>query len=293
LLAQEKQWLRDLDIVLPKHQFVAGEKIYGYVKFECDDAFDCNGIHVTLYAKERTYFSKGSGDNRRTYKEERFFIEERVILSEAGSIQSGLHRFDFSFSLPNDIPSSYGGYGGNIDYYMEAKAEISWALDPSARMPIGVIAPMPQGYEAGARTGHEYEGIEILAVETDTSSFCIGGEMKFKFRISREANIRGVRMELVHNEIASARGRTDTTNSVKVQDYFPEEQVRREDWLSVKLGTNPGIPPTFRSALIVSVIVLKVTLDIPWRFDKSVEIPLVAGYCVSPPEEEDSLFGDF
>jgi hypothetical protein len=285
--------LRDVDIVLPKHQFVAGEKVYGYVKFECDDDFDCNGIHVTLYAMERTYFSKGSGDNRRTYREERFFIEQRVMLYEAGPVQLGLQRFDFSFVLPTDIPSSYQGHSGNIDYYLEAKVEISWARDPSARQPIGVFAPMPQGYEAGARSGHESEGVELLAIETDTGSFCIGSEMKFRFRLSREAEIRGIRLELIHNEVATARGRTDTTNSVKVQDYFPEEQVRREDWLSVKLGTNPGIPPTFRSHLIVSIILLKVTLDIPWRFDKSVEIPLVAGYCVSPPEEEDSLFGDF
>jgi hypothetical protein len=285
--------LREIEIILPKHQFVAGERIYGYVKLECDDDFDCNAIHISLFAKERTYFSKGSGDNRRTYREERFFVEQKVMLHEAGSIYPGLHRYDFSFSLPSDVPSSYQGHSGNIDFYLEAKVEISWALDPSARLPIGVFAPVPQGYESGARSGHESDGIEVLAVETDTGSFCIGGEMRFKMRITRELDIRGVRLELVHNEVATARGRTDTSNSVRVQDYFPEEQVRREDWLSVKLGTNPGIPPTFRSALIVSVILLKVTLDIPWRFDKSVEIPLVAGYCVSPPEEEDSLFGDF
>jgi hypothetical protein len=79
-----------------------------------------------------------------------------------------------------------------------------------------------------------------------------------------------------------------------VSDFFDDARLRREDWIPVKLNTDRKLPPSFRTRLIDSHIILKATLDIPWRFDKSVEVPVISGYCVEVPEaSEDHMFGDY
>jgi hypothetical protein len=213
-------------------------------------------------------------------------------MREAGSLSAGTHRMDFAFDAPDFAPSSYRGRSGWIDYEIEAQVEISWALDLKARAKIYVLRPMGKYEFIGLWDTYEKDGVEIARMELMDGGLCIGGELKFKFKISSEANIRGVRAELVQRETAKASGYTDDTKQAYVRDYFEEALIPRDQWLVGRLMTDKTVPPSFSSDLITSELYVKLVLDIPWAFDKSVKVPIICGFCVTPAQM-DNQYGDF
>ena len=122
---------------------------------------------------------------------------------------------------------------------MRAWAEPMGLLDDMEKHPVfGFNNPNPSpgqkeyGYEfIGLWDTYEKDGVEIARMELNDGGLCIGGELKFRFKISSEANIRGIRAELVQREIAKASGHTDDTKQVFVKDYFEENRIPRDQWL--------------------------------------------------------------
>jgi hypothetical protein len=48
-------------------------------------------------------------------------------------------RFPFRFTLPPDGPVSYHGYLISVIWEIEARVDVSWAIDPKAVVPLTVV----------------------------------------------------------------------------------------------------------------------------------------------------------
>ena len=275
--------MREISIHVSKPDYELGETIEGYVVIDCDESFDCNRVVIRLRCTERTRVVRGSGKHRRVYIEERIHLDQKIVLREFPVFQEGETGLDFKFELHKETPASYEGVHGYIRYELMAKIELSWRLDPKDRMTVR-INQRSNGDRSASQPVTSFvddDGVQLLAVEAVDNVIRLGESFAFSFRVDRDVEIRGVRTELIQKEHVAPKGKKETSDNIVNQKIFENESFQRGSWIESELQTQPTWYSSFRTALIRVEYILKVTLDIPWRFDKSVEIPIL----ILPPEK--------
>lgn len=112
----------DLEIVLdhPDKPYKPGEKLSGFVGVTVNAGCTCNAL--TLACQWRTH---GSGNDKSG--------PAQVQTLYTGSWTAGeQHVHPFEITVPNG-PLTYHGHHLNVDWYLDARADIPWALDPKAK----------------------------------------------------------------------------------------------------------------------------------------------------------------
>jgi hypothetical protein len=229
----------------------------------------------------------------RSNLEKEIHIDQKKVLKEFPVFQEGETGLDFQFDLPREIPASYEGMHGHIRYDLMAKIELSWRLDPKQKMRFN-ITPRKTGTALDSQPVTSFiqdDGVEILSVEALDNTITLGDMLAFSFRVDREIGIRGVRAEFIQREHVSPKGKEETYDWILSQSYFENENFAREMWIETELPSTPDLIPSFKTTLIRVEHILKVTLDIPWRFDKSVEIPILLVPRGKLIEEKQDYFG--
>jgi len=112
----------DLEIVLdhPDRPYKPGEKLSGFVGVTVNTDCKCNGL--TIASQWRTH---GSGNNRSGPNHPTTLFEGEWKAGEQ-------HVHPFELTVPNG-PLTYHGQYLNVDWYLTARADIPWALDPKAK----------------------------------------------------------------------------------------------------------------------------------------------------------------
>ncbi|MFW9967087.1 MAG: hypothetical protein ACFFEA_08025 [Candidatus Thorarchaeota archaeon] len=118
--------------------------------------------------------------------------------------------------------------------------------------------------------------VDILKVELPANGFILGADFKVRFWLANQANIRGLRIEIIHREFVTPESIIEDMRRSFSSWYANKEDIRTDIWNEVELGSASNWPQSFKTDLIKSQYILKVTLDIPLRFDKTVEIPIIA-----------------
>ena len=79
------------------------------------------GIHFYGYCKVK--WSVSSGEDEKHYRAEETYLNRTVHFFENSrkDIQPGVHKFDFSINLPNNLPSSFEGTHGSIRYLCKVR----------------------------------------------------------------------------------------------------------------------------------------------------------------------------
>ena len=282
-------FLREIEIMLERTTYSPGEQIEGYVYVTTDDDFEYNAITLTMRGYEKTTVTRGSGKNRRVYRDKHDYINETVLLAEPGTLYPGDHRFDFALILPKEIPGSYYGIAGKIIYQIEAKIEVSWAIDPKTKQELFVAQTIEQ-ISPQRKIGYiEHEGQSLLEIELERDTVEIGRDFTVRVRLNPVREFRCIRMELFHEEEVIADGYHDTAKRRISGWELPDEKLPPGVWVDVGMSTSTEFPLTFRTHLIDSRYVLKFTIDIPWRLDKKLETP-IAVTILNPAESSDPWF---
>jgi hypothetical protein len=285
--------LREISLHLPKTEYTPGERVEGYAVILCDEDFDCESVNLTFSCKEQSRVVVGSGKHRRVYLEEHEYFEQFLELSNQSRVLEGETRFEFAFEIPDESVSSFEGYYSWIRYEFKGKIEVKWALDPKTEQKIIVNAPSQQLLAMEERMVQKEigkEGIHLLRVEVGSDTVRRGADFRFRFLVGSEANIRGVRVDLVRRENVAPKGRETSYDNEMDQQYWEEYKLPRESWVDVKVMTEEGWPEAFKSELIECIYILKVTLDIRWRLDKSIEVPLRLSSDIGEDEFGTSIF---
>ncbi|MFW9768243.1 MAG: arrestin family protein [Candidatus Thorarchaeota archaeon] len=274
--------MRDVEIFTTQTQYRAGDSVEGTVIIRSDDDYKHNGIRITFKGREHTRVVVSHGKHSTTYTEEYVYFDETVYLEEAGVMQPGEKHLDFRFLFPDDIEAiltSYDGRGGWIEYTLEAVVERSLRLDPKEKVHLdfrqGMVKPAPQPQRLYA----ERDESIALDVEIEDTIFCIGDSIPLRFRVAHDVPIREVRAEIYSKEEVHAQGHTRRSKKTLMKKKLDVEYVQRDRWMDVTLETDESMEPSFDRPLIKNTVIVKVTLNIPWRTDRSVEIPITLGYC--------------
>ena len=63
---------------------------------------------------------------------------------------AGPANYRFQVALPTDLPPSYQGYHGRIEYYCDAQLDLPWAFDKEIKIPFVVAKTVDLNMEAPA-----------------------------------------------------------------------------------------------------------------------------------------------
>jgi hypothetical protein len=266
--------MRKISLNLEKKTYFPGDRIQGFVTVSTDEYFECNRVVLSVKGQERSRVVRGSGDNRRVYLEKKQHIDERIELVGATSMQAGDTTIPFSFVLPVNIPHSFQGRYGKVEYKLEAKVEVSWAIDPKTRKKVAVGRKHEMPIAHSVSTNLDDDDARLLSVQLSSDVIHLGSDYPIKLMVSSEAKMRGVRVELIYHEFVSPKGHKATKKQTLAKLLFDELELPRQMWLDATIHTQGEWLLPFKSELIETYYKLKVTLDIAWRIDKTIWIPL-------------------
>jgi hypothetical protein len=120
---------RGIRIQLEKNpaEFVPGELIVGVVELELDEPSECKSIELAWGWRT---FGDCEGESDAVGK----------LQLGQGQLASGRHRFDFDFVCPNLYPS-YAGSLFTLAWWIEARADLPWSIDPRANLSFSIACP--------------------------------------------------------------------------------------------------------------------------------------------------------
>jgi hypothetical protein len=269
--------VREISINLGRGSYAPGERVEGTVIVLSDEMFDCNSVNLRFVGKERSRVVRGSGKHRRVYVEEITLVDQFLELQQESTVQEGETRYEFAFALPQDAIASYTGIHGHIKYGIEAKVEVSWTIDPKTKVEVPVITETPLLQPMPLHKEFEEDETRLLGVEMERDVVSPGDSLKLEVRLADELEFRGLRCELLHEEWVSPKGKEERHRRELAEWYTEEFRLPRHVPIEIEMQTSDNWPRAFQSALITCAYILKVTLDIAWKFDKAIEIPLRYG----------------
>jgi hypothetical protein len=281
--------VREISVFLGRDTYNPGDRVDGSVVLLCDESFDCNSVNVQFVGKERSRVVTGSGKHRRVYVEEIELVDQFLELKQESTIQEGESRFEFAFQMPQDALASYTGTHGHIQYAIRAKVEVSWALDPKMEVQIPVMTETPTLQPVSLRDSLIEDEKRLLEVDVPRDVVNPGAPMKLEVRLTDEIDFRGLRCEILHEERVAPEGKEERYRMELAESYTEEFRLPRHVPIEIEMQTKDSWPRAFQSALITCTYILKVTLDIAWKLDKVIEVPLRYGRT----EKEDDAFIDF
>jgi len=107
----------DISISTHRTNYRLGDTVKGTVTVQVNKECKCDGLVLKKHWRTHGKGNRSSGG------------QETLNLYQ-GVWQPGIYTYSFSFEL-NDGPFSYHGHYINVDWYLSAKADIPWAIDPS------------------------------------------------------------------------------------------------------------------------------------------------------------------
>jgi len=129
-------------------KFQAGDTVAGTVTVNVNQDVTCTKLLI-----EFLWQTHGKG-NRDTG------IIDSTTVSDLAWIGNSSYTYDFSFTIPA-YPLTYHGHILNVDFYVQARADIPWAIDPKVSEDI-LVEVHPQS--------HEYYQAEITREREATQS---------------------------------------------------------------------------------------------------------------------------
>jgi hypothetical protein len=268
--------MAEIELLIPNKEFSAGDTVTGEIVISSDAKVEFNRIYAILRAEEYVRVIRGSRKHRRFFKEKRSHCEDIIDLSGPGSIGLEKKTIPFEFILPDSCPGSYYGIHGWIRYRVEAFLELRDTRRLQTAAELLVFVTSPASTLQSVTTSITENNVDILKVELPENGFILGDDFKVRFWVANQANIRGLRIEIIHREFVTPESIIEDMRRSFSSWYAKKEDIRTDVWNEVELESASNWPQSFRTDLIKSQYILKVTLDIPLRFDKTVEMPIIA-----------------
>jgi hypothetical protein len=137
-----------------KTDYTGGDLVNGHFTVHLDEAVPARGIRVRFHGYEKALWTSGTGKNRTTHSQTRHFFNDEVtvfgqeklslseLLADAVSgifskdryeiLQPGTYEYDFSYTLPFDLPGDFEYRRSRIAYEINAYVDIPLKIDISA-----------------------------------------------------------------------------------------------------------------------------------------------------------------
>ncbi len=301
--------MSSITIETNKEDYTGGETVSGVAKLEVSDPIVARGIRIKFEGFERSYWTTGSGKNRRTHSKYHYYIQDEKTLfgreplgymetmadavkgiftkAHYDVIKPGTYEYEFSYTLPENIPGDYES-GGNsrIAYEITVYVDIPLKFDLIGKKTISIYErhdeslAKPVSGENSKTFMLDSAGPLEMMVKTDTNMYYPGDKGTGSVEITNKSSKE---IDAVTVSIARVM---DLKTDYRSSSFTQEIEVNRMDKPSIPKGK----PTTFEfdfeipehlyctvtSGQIVKVhYELVVNLDVPWAIDLDTRLPII------------------
>lgn len=246
--------MNDLEIILDKTSFKAGEGVKGHINLNLNEEVKAKGIVVEIYGGEHTKVTRthsmGKKTVTRTYTEDLDIINKKEIVTnqiitspttDDLILPIGQYNASFSFELPEDATPSYSeGSHASVEYVVSAKVDCPWKRDINDKTAIIVLPKDAASTDkssfinleekSGSKWLPQFMSPKIeMAIELNKPDYFVRGDyIKGKIRVTNSSSkeIKNIMLELYANEYAKARGYTENSTVMKHRFKIPVNQPR-------------------------------------------------------------------
>lgn len=226
--------------------------------------------------------STGTGKNRRTttrtvyYEGKEVYLNSKTYLfgQSGGSsfdVQPGSHKYNFACQLPEQLPYSFSGIHGEIEFYVEAVLDIPWRFDKEIKTPITIVRHDDLNLYRELRIAQKVE-----EVKTFCCLFCESGPLLIQATIPHSGFAKGqyvpIKIDYSNkSDVDVLLTKIKLKRAIRFTSSSPETKTRTD--------TEKMVEITARGVKAGETLSLENTIDIPHimmnsngRFSKTVVI---------------------
>lgn len=263
----------DFELLLPKTGLRAGTTVAAEVVLDAPEAISSAKLLLLDYVVSARA-GYGSGKNRSVHEESPF--RDRWTFPLQGGLEKGRSRFTFDFALPKNLPPSFKGEDCAIEHTMSARLDVPWARDPKAQHVLQVAqrprkGPITPSFSRTPPSFHESVTLEIsLDSRVVPEDEPIRGQVAL--RSGHDASFDALTLTTAH-QTTITMARKDRRESLGHKLRIHADDLRSGD--PVRFEFPPGsIGARFTSGYLDVDTYILLTLEIPWRSDPVVHVPI-------------------
>ncbi len=191
----------------------------------------------------------------------------------------------FQFTLPIDALPSYVGTYAAVNWKLSARADIPWGSDLSDVGYLRVLSVHSE--KPGPVSTENPEASPKLKLELPTNIFQPGDLIGGKLTLLEPGNLRTVRLQIIQNEDATARGTLNNAHKTQNRTVGTTLEIRKEalpagSITPFQLQLPPLAPSGYKGVYSSVSWWLAAVLDIPHADDIHLYAPFLVGLKEGP-----------
>ncbi|KDO28330.1 hypothetical protein SPRG_06569 [Saprolegnia parasitica CBS 223.65] len=293
-------------IIVDKPHYISGEVVSGSLQVDVLEPIECNEVVVVISGKEKVHWSEthdvGSGDDRRsvtrTFSSSHRFLNQAIVLYSAQHhISPGQYIYPFQYQLPIGLPGTFDnqchdGVDARVQYSIKGRLRVDgfFSRDVKRRQTFIVYAQLA-GYVAPSVAEKTQvvrflccfrQGTCYLRVGMDKNMYTPGDVPMILCDIRNESakDVRRMRCELVRIVDVMADRKHRTLQKTICGATFPGvaagAQLSQPQPFQL-LSHGEALYPSTRGNLVGCRYEIRVTCDIAWCPDVTLELPIALG----------------
>ncbi|XP_005096796.1 arrestin domain-containing protein 17 [Aplysia californica] len=248
--------------------YIAGQTVTGSVVIRLSKATWIDTINIKFCGRAKSRWDVSYGDSSKRYQADEVYIDSEYCLYQSENRVDkhpiGTHVYPFDFMLPPDVPSSFEGRRGYVNYECLVTMDLGWKGMMEREQQLTVIrhldlatlphAAMPQNLQEEEM----YEGCccdsgtVSATLRLQKSGFVPGEPMQYDIRVNNQATstIYGVSLFLV--QLVQYTGFSDSVFSSGNPKYH--NKVNEWDLFHSDDKIGAGKAAIFRSHCIIPAV---------------------------------------
>ncbi|MEM3342144.1 MAG: hypothetical protein QW728_05580 [Thermoplasmata archaeon] len=286
-----------------KPLYYPGEIVNGEVVYELDKEIKVRNILINIACGEHTviHVRRRSGRHTHTYTYTEFypFVTHQIVAAGEGAVAAGVHRYPFSFPLPQNALPSYQGVHARVTYEVTTKADIPWGFDVEGGAAFRVGVPpqlvsrpaMPKFFVSPNTANMGMGGMQAPFLRSTDDKPCFKVDIFNDLVIAGQAlqgtvtvanlnpKLRAVQLKLVPIENARARGYSETAYLTPVLVEIPASALRDNTPINFQIPVPPQTFSTYIGGISSLSWRLECNLDLSWSIDVSAMTDIIVVNC--------------
>ncbi|CAL4071928.1 unnamed protein product, partial [Meganyctiphanes norvegica] len=250
--------------------FFPGQHITGRVQINCNRYVTARSINIKFKGFSKVHWTeqetRGTGDDRKTetvhYDSHEEYYKAKYCLWGDGcnhnQLPPGAHTFNFSFTLPYNIPSSFRSDYGKVQHEIEVKIDVPMGIDIKKIIPYSVN----EIYDLN-RDQQALLPIELNKHKTVCCLCCRSGPISIVLRVGRSGYVPGeavvinaectnmsnrlvnhCKARIIEKVIHHARGKKKESSRIVAEKAHPQIEPGESDIWSGEQLMVPALPPS-------------------------------------------------
>lgn len=279
--------------------FYPGEQMAGSVVLNLHEPMDMKGLYIECYGSGYCHWTEqsGSGENKRTedYSGNESLFTFNSFLFGNGSTKikhpCGRFEYQFMFTLPAVLPSSFEGHYGHIRYELKAQIIRPWRFDIKIKRPV-IINELIDTNQPSYATGpggevHKEVGCLCcaagplnLSASLDRAAYCPGEHILINAQVQNNTsrNMTALKAKLVQN-VQYHSSRKTKSNVQTIAKLAGPSIPKREfaNWSNEPFAIPATCPTILTSGVITVSYHVVINVEVPMGTDLKITVPVTFG----------------